>query len=81
MVVQTGKLLVVATPIGNLGDLSPRATDALANADILACEDTRVTRKLYHCAVSTPTRSFCPIMTTTVIGCGQSYWPHWQTAK
>ena len=41
MVVQTGKLLVVATPIGNLGDLSPRATDALANADILACEHAR----------------------------------------
>ncbi|HXT19320.1 MAG TPA: 16S rRNA (cytidine(1402)-2'-O)-methyltransferase [Thermoanaerobaculia bacterium] len=38
-----GRLLVVATPIGNLGDLSPRAREALAGADIVACEDTRHT--------------------------------------
>ena len=42
----TGQLAVIATPIGNLGDLSPRAARMLQNADILACEDTRVTRKL-----------------------------------
>ncbi|MDP9404891.1 MAG: 16S rRNA (cytidine(1402)-2'-O)-methyltransferase [Actinomycetota bacterium] len=41
-----GRLLVVATPIGNLGDLSPRAAEALAGADVVACEDTRHTRKL-----------------------------------
>lgn len=41
-----GALVVVSTPIGNLDDLSPRAIDAIAGADILACEDTRVTRKL-----------------------------------
>jgi len=41
-----GQLAVIATPIGNLGDLSPRAAEMLQNADILACEDTRVTRKL-----------------------------------
>lgn len=40
------KLTVVATPIGNLADLSPRAKEALAGADVLACEDTRVTKKL-----------------------------------
>ncbi len=40
------KLTVVATPIGNLGDLSPRAKEALATADVLACEDTRTTKKL-----------------------------------
>lgn len=43
----TGKLVVVATPIGNLGDLSPRAIVALASADVVACEDTRHSRKLF----------------------------------
>ncbi len=46
MAQSTGQLAVIATPIGNLGDLSPRAAQMLQNADILACEDTRVTRKL-----------------------------------
>lgn len=41
-----GALLVVATPIGNLGDLSPRARDVLASADLLLAEDTRHTRQL-----------------------------------
>ena len=42
----SGQLAVVSTPIGNLGDLSPRAAEILQTADILACEDTRMTRKL-----------------------------------
>ena len=46
MTQSTGQLAVIATPIGNLGDLSPRAARMLQSADILACEDTRVTRKL-----------------------------------
>jgi 16S rRNA (cytidine1402-2'-O)-methyltransferase len=41
-----GRLLVVGTPIGNLEDLAPRGRRALAEADALFCEDTRVTAKL-----------------------------------
>ena len=41
-----GQLIVVATPIGNLGDLSPRAEECLASADVVLCEDTRHTRGL-----------------------------------
>jgi 16S rRNA (cytidine1402-2'-O)-methyltransferase len=41
-----GVLVVVGTPIGNLGDLSPRAVEALRDADVIACEDTRRTGRL-----------------------------------
>lgn len=49
-------LYVLATPIGNLSDLSPRAREALTAADVVAAEDTRVTRKLYTAlGLSSPT--------------------------
>ena len=43
-----GKLCLVGTPIGNLGDMSPRALRALEEADFIAAEDTRVTLKLLN---------------------------------
>lgn len=50
-----GRLFVVGTPIGNLGDLSPRASAAFAGADAICCEDTRVTaRLLNHLGISKP---------------------------
>lgn len=44
---EKGLLFVVSTPIGNLGDLSPRARQTFEEVDALFCEDTRMTRKLF----------------------------------
>ena len=44
----SGTLYLVATPIGNLSDVSPRVVETLQNADFVAAEDTRVTLKLLN---------------------------------
>lgn len=55
----TGRLLVVGTPIGNLGDLSPRAAAAVREADLVVAEDTRVAAKLLRfIGARKPTISF-----------------------
>lgn len=55
----TGKLLVIGTPIGNLGDMSPRAIKAIRSCSRLLCEDTRHTRKLLtHFRISAKVESF-----------------------
>jgi len=55
---RVGKLFVVATPIGNLGDLAPRAREVLSAVRLLLAEDTRHVRKLLnHFGISTPARS------------------------
>jgi 16S rRNA (cytidine1402-2'-O)-methyltransferase len=52
-------LHIVATPIGNLGDLSPRAADTLRNTDLILVEDTRVTaRLLAHIGAKVPMRRY-----------------------
>ena len=55
----SGKLILVGTPIGNLSDFSPRAAEALAEADFIAAEDTRVSVKLLnHFGIKKPLVSY-----------------------
>ena len=55
----TGKLYLTATPIGNLGDITHRAAEVLGEVDLVACEDTRHTRKLLsHLGIQARTVSY-----------------------
>lgn len=54
-----GTLVLVGTPLGNRGDLSPRAREALLSADLLFCEDTRSPTRLLGNDVSLPPRRSC----------------------
>lgn len=54
-----GKLTIVPTPVGNLGDMSPRSIEALRSASLILAEDTRTTGVLLkHFGIATPTASF-----------------------
>ncbi|PJA46725.1 16S rRNA (cytidine(1402)-2'-O)-methyltransferase [Candidatus Uhrbacteria bacterium CG_4_9_14_3_um_filter_36_7] len=56
---QLSKLFIVATPIGNLKDISARALTTLQEVDLILCEDTRVTKKLLdHYQIKKPSLSF-----------------------
>ena len=64
-----GTLYIISTPIGNLKDITHRALDILKSVDFLACEDTRVTRKLLsHYKISSKLLSYNDINEKSMVG-------------
>lgn len=54
----SGKLYIVPTPVGNLGDMTPRAVEVLTEASLILAEDTRTSAPLLkHFGIATPTAS------------------------
>jgi 16S rRNA (cytidine1402-2'-O)-methyltransferase len=65
---QFGTLYIVATPIGNLGDMTARAISTLKEVELIACEDTRVSSKLcHHFGIKTPLISYHDHNETTTL--------------
>jgi 16S rRNA (cytidine1402-2'-O)-methyltransferase len=62
-----GSLIVVATPIGNLEDFSKRAIETLQSVDLILCEDTRHSARLFsHYGIQKPTTSYVDNRTTYI---------------
>ena len=74
-----GSLYLVGTPIGHLGDLSPRARDLLRNVDVIACEDTRHSGQLLSSLERAA--ASCPFISTTPAPACPNCWICWRRVK
>lgn len=74
-----GSLYLVGTPIGHMGDLSPRASHLLTTVDVIACEDTRHSGQLLSNLQARGRKS--PFISTTFVRDCPSFWNFWKKAK